>query len=107
MSQYSGTVIPVHPDPRFVISLKLIECEQPVADKKKDEILAVAIHSPTVLLRTRNPQGHEFLFTVDRLVEGELTRYRNLTAQKKEANQALEPTATAVTDRATHAPRQP
>lgn len=92
MSQYSGTVIPVHHDPRFVVSLKIVEAEQSVGDKKKGEVLAVAIHSPIRLFDAENPQGQEFRFTIERHFEAGRTSYRNLSAEKPEANKRPEGT---------------
>ncbi len=51
-------------------------------------------------------EGIIALPTKDVLIDAKTGSYR-IESKKKEPNQALEPTATAVTDRATHAPRQP
>jgi hypothetical protein len=64
LSRYSGTVIPVHFYPLFVVSLKIEDCEQDIGGKKSGETVVLAIHSPTHLFRLEDPQGQKFLFTL-------------------------------------------
>lgn len=86
LSAYSGTAILVHFDPRFVVNLKIEDCEQDVGGKKRGETVVLAIHSSVRLFKTEEPQGQEFLFTLTRDLQNGTTRYHNLRAERSRAN---------------------
>jgi len=65
ITRFSGTVIPVANDPRFVLTLELLEpCD--VLGKSAGAEINLGIHSPSRLFGSDDPIGLEWTFTVER-----------------------------------------
>lgn len=83
LSRFSGTVVPVHPDPRFALSLRIESATSGNPDFAKDSGVIFAIHSPTQLFAGEDPKGKTYEFKVRRSSEKGKVRYNGLDVLKK------------------------
>jgi hypothetical protein len=82
-------VIRVDFDARFAVSMRVVSMRPPLANFAKNRTVTFAIHSPTMLFATPNPQGKTYDFTL-RPPE---SRDDFWSLQVRWPNQAIQPTA--------------
>jgi hypothetical protein len=85
LSHYSGKVILVDLDPRFVVEVKIADEDTRRGIFDGAPTVAIAIHSPSRLFGWRAPDGPQdgvvglkFEFSIERLTSAAGIRYRNL-----------------------------
>jgi hypothetical protein len=78
LQQFQGTLVPVHFDPRFALTLRIGRVAPPVADWTPGSRVTFAIHSPAQLFAGDTPQGQTLEFVVSRQVQADRTSFSRL-----------------------------
>jgi hypothetical protein len=83
LTQYSGRIRVLEPDPRFALSLEILEVHPDAPDFPAKQTFTFAIHSPAHLFATADTAhiiGRTFDFTIKRTRGDDDARYSALSA---------------------------
>ena len=80
ISHYSGKVLPVYFDPRFVITVEVLSCINTTNVIFPGETVVLAIHSPSRLFHDVGFVGKTWDMKVERQRDSQGVRYRSLWA---------------------------
>ena len=79
LADFSGSVIPVDPDPRFAMTLHIESATPTVADFSKGAAVTLAIRSPSLLFAGEPTKGMTYDFSLGRKIENGKTVFVGLT----------------------------
>jgi len=80
-TEFSGKVIPVDFDPRFVLTIRIASGD-PEGRFSAGAVVAFAIHSPALLFGAKESKGRTYEFSVHRKVKRGKTTYFGLKAEE-------------------------
>jgi hypothetical protein len=78
LSRFTGTIIPVHPDPRYVLPLTIETAPDGDSVLVRGATINFAIHSPTKLFAGDAPTGRTLDFSVESEVRDGIRRWSGL-----------------------------
>jgi len=79
LTDFSGKVIAVDPDPRFALILKIKSVQPRVKDFAQDAEVTFAIHSTSLVFSGAPQRGRTYGFCLTASTERDVTRYSHLT----------------------------
>jgi|SRR5450631_40605 len=79
LTDFSGQVTPVDVDPRFALTVHIESAVPAVANFSAGAVVALAIHSPSLLFVGESPNGKTYDFALHRTMEGGKARFVGLT----------------------------
>ena len=82
LTGFSGKVIPVDFDPRFVLTVRIESLGPAVTNFTVGAVVGFAIHSPSLLSREEAKKGKTYDFSVQREIKHGKTRYFGLKVEK-------------------------
>ncbi len=78
-ADFSGSTIPVDPDPRFAMTLQIESVNPVVSSFPRGSAITFAIHSPSLLFAGEPTTGREYDFSLGRKVEDGKSIFAGLT----------------------------
>ena len=85
LTGFSGTVILVDTDPRYVLTLR-ITAVNGTTNMAAGTIISFAVHSPSKIFAGQPGKGQTYDFELDRKTEGGISTYSGLRLRKPAAN---------------------
>jgi hypothetical protein len=79
LTKFSGQVTAIDVDPRFALTLRIESAVPVVANFSEGAVVALAIHSPSLLFEGESPNGKTYDFAVHRTMEDGKARFVGLT----------------------------
>lgn len=89
LTDFSGKVIPVDFDPRFVLTVRIESVGPTATNFSVGAVVAFAIHSPSLLIGEEAKKGKTYDFSVQRKIKHGKTRYFGLRVEKVQMPSAV------------------
>ena len=85
LSDFSGTLIPVGPDPRFALTVRIESAAPKSSNFTTGTVVTPGIHSPSLLFGGEEPKGKTYDFVLHKRTEHGKVRFFWLEAREAQA----------------------
>jgi len=78
LSDFSGTITPVHFDPLFALTVRIESANPAISDFRVGSVVTFGIHSPSMLFAGDPKKGKTYDFVLHRTIENGRVRFLGL-----------------------------